>query len=126
MGSVDFVTRYFIFITRAVRRHELIKVSVALSNSFFYFWGRDGLRDKTSGHELLFSVSFFCTRGHEFSVALSNSLNSRSRSLYSSSQRGMRGRRARHEQDRGRHASHEQPQHKLLTVKLAGELFKLT
>ena len=38
---------------------------VALSKFFFFFGGgrggggRDGPRDKTSGHELLFSVSFF-------------------------------------------------------------------
>ena len=39
----------------------------------------------TSGHELLFSVSFFCTRlvRVTFSVVLSNSLNSGSRSLFS-------------------------------------------
>ena len=41
------------------RKADRVKVSVALSNPFFSFWGRDGPRDKTSGHELLFSVSFF-------------------------------------------------------------------
>ena len=54
-------------ITRAVRRQE-VKVSVALSNSFFYFLGRDGPRDKTSGHELLFSVSCFVPGWHELTV----------------------------------------------------------
>ena len=43
-----------------------LKVSVALSNSF-YFLGRDGPRDKTSGHELLFSVSSFVLGWHELS-----------------------------------------------------------
>ena len=61
------------------RKANRVKVSVALSNSFFSLWGRDGPRDKTSGHELLFSASFFVLEWHEFSVALSNSF----RSLYS-------------------------------------------
>ena len=43
---------------------DRVKVSVALSN-FFSFWGRDGPRDKTSGHELLFSVSFFVLGWYE-------------------------------------------------------------
>ena len=50
------------------RKAARVKVSVALSNSFFYFLGRDGPRDKTSGHELLFSVSCFVPGSHELTV----------------------------------------------------------
>ena len=44
--------------------------------------GRDGPRDKTSGHELLFSVSFFVLGWYELRFLL-NSLHCRSRSLFS-------------------------------------------
>ena len=46
------------------RKADRVKVSVALS-IFFSLWGRDGPRDKTSGRELLFSVSFFVLEWHE-------------------------------------------------------------
>ena len=40
--------------------------------------------------------------------------------------RGMQGRRARHEQNMQGMRDVNNPQHKPLTVKLTGELFKLT
>ena len=67
------------------RKADRVKVSVALSNFFFLGGGggsRYGPRDKTSGHELLFSGSFFVLGWYELCF-LSNSLNSRSRSLFS-------------------------------------------
>ena len=48
------------------RKAARVKVSVTLS-ILFYFWGRDGPRDKTSDHELLFSISFFVLGWHELS-----------------------------------------------------------
>ena len=53
-----------VFHASLIRKADRVKVSVALSNSFFSL-GRDGPRDKTSGHELLFSVSFFVLEWHE-------------------------------------------------------------
>ena len=66
---MNFVFRYhrwrdFFYSGRKAAR---VKVSVALSNSFFHFLGRDGPRDKTSGHELLFSLSSFVLVRHELS-----------------------------------------------------------
>ena len=34
------------------RKAARVKFSIALSNYYFIFWGRDGPSDKTSGHEL--------------------------------------------------------------------------
>ena len=52
-------------ITRAVKRHELrFRYFYQIR---LYFWGRDRPRDETSGHELLFSISFFVLGWHELS-----------------------------------------------------------
>ena len=58
VSGFDSRTQRHMWVEFAVDSRPCFEVSVALS-IFFSFWGRDGPRDKTSGHELLFSVSFF-------------------------------------------------------------------
>ena len=111
------------------RKADWVKVSVALSNSFFFLGSRWAER-YDFGPQVIVLGLVFCTRlvRVTFSVVLSNSWNSRSRSFFSGREECLQyaSQTCKAWTKHARHARHEQPQHKLLAVKLTGELFKLT